>query len=457
MSADPGLWPGFQSGVSDYISACKKDRPLRLSIDAPSSSPVSVDGASARAGKFAATVTLRTGQSTKLVVGPSGHRTTYHVRCAPTKLPRWSFDRVSGEPKAQWYLFAPVSVVADASDERSRYVVMVDGNGVPVWWKRTPDSPFNANLLPSGEIAWTRWYGDPFGMRAKSAWEVHRLDGTLVRTLKTVGSPTDTHDMEPLPNGNYLLITYRLRRNVDLRSVGQPANSNVIDGEIQEIAPSGKPVWSWSSRDHVALSETRDWGRIKKTFLDGTEAYDLVHLNSVEPRGNALVISLRNTSAVYRIDHTTGTIGWKLGGTKRDESLRVIGDPQSPTFNWQHDARLLPDGTLTVYDNRSHVGPPRAVSFTINPDAGTATFAGQATDNVHSSGAQGSARQLPGGNWVVNWGGSDRMSELTSSNKVVWRLRMVHAINYRTQPIPFGKLTAASLRKAMDQMYPRKR
>jgi len=148
-------------------------------------------------------------------------------------------------------------------------------------------------------------------------------------------------------------------------------------------------------------------------------------------------------------------VEWKLGGTKRPQSLRVIGDRLSPTFSNQHDARVLPDGTVTVYDNRSFVGPPRAVRFGIDPATRTATFLEQVTDRVDRSGSMGSARKLAGGDWVVSWGGSDLMSELTPSGGVVWHLKMRHWINYRTVPIPFGRLKTSALRAAMDRMHPR--
>ena len=454
VSADPRLSPHFRTRLSDYVSTCSKRRPLRLSIRASPGAEAAVDGGRPRAGSFEATVPLRVGEETKVRAKFEGGQATYHVRCIPTKFPRWRW-RLFGRPQAQWYLFAPVSTVESIRSSLSRYLIVIDGHGVPVWWKRTPISPFGGLLLPDGNLGWTRYWGDPFGERTQGAWEIHRLDGSLVRTLQTAGSPTDIHDMEPLPNGDYLLITYRLRRNVNLTRFGRSTHANVIDGVIQELTSSGRVVWSWNTKDHIRLKETQDWAAVKRRLVDGTIAYDLVHLNSVEPSGNGLVISGRHVSAVYGIDRRSGKVEWKLGGTKRAESLRVMGDPLSPTFSNQHDARVLPDGTVTVYDNRSFVGPPRAVRFRIDAATRTATFLEQVTDRVDRSGSMGSARKLPGGDWVVSWGGTDLISELTPSGGVVWHLKMLHWINYRTLPIPFGRLSASALRTAMNRMHPR--
>ncbi|MEA2308287.1 MAG: hypothetical protein QOI65_573 [Thermoleophilaceae bacterium] len=451
VSAKPGLAPAFRASVTDHVSRCGKGRPLRLAIDAPAGRTVSVDGRTPRGGSFDAKVSLRVGQSAQIVVRSQGHAQRHHVRCLPEGFPRYRFER-HRRPGAQWYLVAPSETRGDT--ERERYVAMLDGHGTPVWWMRSKRSPFNSLLLPDGNVAWTRWFGDPFGQRAESAWEIHRLDGSRVRVLKTVGSPADTHEMEPLPNGNFVLTTYRLRRNVDVSGYGGPDSGNVVDGEIQEIDRAGEVVWSWSSKDHIKPSETQ---RLYSRILpDGTPVYDVFHLNSVAPDGNGYVISARHANAVYRIDRATGDVDWKLGGTKRPESLKPVGDPLSPTFGAQHDARVLPDGTITVFDNRSDIGPPRGVRFEIDRKAGTARWLGQVTDpKAPVSGSEGSARRLPDGHWAVSWGGTPVMSELTRGNELVWRLKFRTVINYRMTPIPAGTLNPSRLRRAMNRMFPR--
>lgn len=454
IHAKPGLTPHFAASVTDYVSRCGKGHPLRLSIDA-GHDRVSVDGRAARSGTFTAKVDLRTGQSARLVVLSGGRQRRHYVRCLPRRFLRWSFER-RGRPGAQWYLTAPHGATGPLP--LAHTVIVFDGHGVPVWWKREPDEPVNTTLLADGTLAWSRWFGGPFGMRDEGAWEVHRLDGTLVRTLRTVGSPTDHHDMQQLPNGNFLLDTYRLRRGVDLSRYGGHGVGSVSDGEIQEVTPDGRLVWTWSSKDHVKPSET-DWPAPKRTLPDGESAFDVFHLNSMEPDGHGgLVISGRHVNAVYRIDMTSGKVTWKLGGTKRPESLKVVGDPRRPHLQMQHDARLLPDGSVTVYDNRSDVPPPRAVRFRIDEAKRTATFAGEVTDEkATESPAEGSARKLRDGHWVVAWGDTKVLSELTNSGRLVWRLRFRDddVTTYRLTPVAFGRLGAFELRRAMDEMHPR--
>ena len=76
---------------------------------------------------------------------------------------------------------------------------------------------------------------------------------------------------------------------------------------------------------------------------------------------------------MYRIDRTTGDIEWKLGGTTTPESLSLVNDPLGgPVF--MHDARLLPDGTITIFDNRKEATEPsRVTQYAIDTTAPTPT------------------------------------------------------------------------------------
>ena len=74
---------------------------------------------------------------------------------------------------------------------------------------------------------------------------------------------------------------------------------------------------------------------------------------------------------------------------------------------------------------------------------------------VEWSGAEGSARLLPGGDWVVSWGVAHLLEELRATNDLTWRLTLRKADNYRVQPIAYGTLPASRLRGAMDRMHPR--
>jgi hypothetical protein len=325
--------------------------------------------------------------------------------------------------------------------------------------------PFNPTLLLNGDVT---WYDLPrkakFGVLPDARYEERGLDGSLVRRVGTVGTPTDLHEIQQLPNGHFLLDAYRPRGGVDLRRFGGPRKGTVYYGEVQEVTQSGRRVWRWSSRVHVALAEARRrWPNLIETqskFPKQDRWYDYFHINSIAPDGDGLVISGRHVDAVYRIDRATGRVGWKLGGTKTKRSLSIVGDPRygSTTFGGQHDARVLPDGTLTVFDNGAERDrAPRLLRYRIDTKARTATLLEQLTDpSIPTSTWGGGTRKLAGGNWVTGWGGSHYVTETTPAGQRVLRLFFPEGTVYRGGAVPFGQLSAASLRAGMDAMHPRK-
>jgi hypothetical protein len=207
--------------------------------------------------------------------------------------------------------------------------------------------------------------------------------------------------------------------------------------------------------DHIPASETMAtwWPQ----YIQNQTLADPYHMNSVEPNGAGFVVSFRQLDAVFRIDKATGNILWKLGGTPTPQSLQFVGDTYG-NISGQHDARMLPDGTLTVHDNGSGAGrAPRAVRYSINTTSNTATMVEHITDSVVSaSGCCGSARRLAGGNWGVDWGENPVVTELTPAGKEVLRMTFNQPFfTYRAPPIPPGTFSTAALRSAMDAQFPR--
>jgi hypothetical protein len=156
------------------------------------------------------------------------------------------------------------------------------------------------------------------------------------------------------------------------------------------------------------------------------------------------------------IDVSTGDIVWKLSGEPTGKSLAIVGDPNNG-FAAQHDIRSLGDGTVTLYDNETGRSLlPRAVRYSIDEEAKTATLVEQATNYaIATSVCCGSARKLATGNWVIGWGGRSLITEQTMAGDTVFSLAFANGLfSYRTQPVTSG-LSAAALRAGMDAQYPR--
>jgi len=447
ISASPALFPSFSPSVTDYVSRCSASGPVTVSVAAPPGTTVSVDGQSPASGSFAADVTRDVGQSFTIVVQePSQPPSTHYVRCLPADFPSWT-TQTSGATQAQYYVTVPI--VASGKN----YPAIFDSNGVPVWWGATANAAF-ATLLPDGNIAWTNVNGA----------EEHALDGSLVRSIKpTVGS-TDIHELLVLPNGDYVIGTDTVRSGIDLSRlcVGAtcgPVSASVLDPVIQELKPDGTLVWSWDAADHIPASEM-DPQWYQQYIVGGSGPYDVYHWNSAEFTGSGFIFSFRHEDAVYDVDQSTGNVLWKLGGSSRPGSLVVNGDPVFPTsgFGGQHDARLLSDGTVTLYDDGTGRNrAPRAVRYQIDTTTtpGTATLVEQLGDPlISSSFCCGAARKLSGGDWVMGWGGTDTDTEMTSTGTRVFLLQFGDgALIYRSVPVPYGQLDPAALRAGMDSQY----
>jgi hypothetical protein len=392
---------------------------------------------------------------TVLVQAPSEQAAIYYVRCLPANFPSWT-AKILGKRYAEWHFLAPV-LKADDVVVPGRYSAVFDSDGVPLWWSsEEPDTPFDFKLLPNGNTVLTMLSG---------AVIERRLDGSVVRRVAggiEAGGKLDTHDVQQLLNGNLLIARKRPLCCEDLRAFGGPAAAAIDDSVIQEVAPDGKVVWRWSARDHIGLSEFQSqfWPSVVERAKPN---YDLYHWNSVDIEADGdLIVSYRHLNAVYKIRRAStrgasGSIVWKLGGSVRPESLKLKGDAVA-RFGGQHDARMMPDRTLTVFDNGTgQARPPRAVRYAIDPVARSATLVEQlVSPGIGTSLCCGSARKISGADWVIGWGDQKAVAEITPSGTRVFALTFGDGVfSYRDNPVAIGRLPRAALRAGMDARHPR--
>jgi hypothetical protein len=445
IATHPALFPVFDPQVSDYVTRCT-GRTVKVVVAAPAGTDVAVDGGPPRRGAFTEKVSLQAGQGFSFTRTTGAVSMTHYVRCLPADFPQWTFKRFApGEP--EFYVVA----VAD-------YVFALDGNGVPIWWFNDKGAPSDAKFLDDGTFAWATDRSTP-----NARYAIRRLDGRLAREVKTVGIPTDGHDMQLLPNGHYMLMSYKKRSGtVDLRAYGGPPDGTVLDADLQEVTPAGTTVWEWNSQHHIGLEETGHWFADFIFPLNGPESpFDILHINSVEADASSVLISMRHTDGVYKIDRASGNIIWKLGGTSTPASLRVVGDPcGTDPFGGQHDARMHADGTLTVFDNGETRGrPPRGVRFRIDEGARTATYLAAISDpDVAKAVCCGSAHRTASGGWLVGWGGGpakNPIAEFAADGSRIFTLSFPTAFSYRVDSTAAGQLGRAALRSGMESQYPR--
>jgi hypothetical protein len=322
--------------------------------------------------------------------------------------------------------------------------MILDTEGRTVWFYPLPGKTqaFDFRMQRyEGKPVLTWWQGIVTS-RGYGAGEDVIFDSSY-RQMATVragnGYQADIHDFVITPQGTALVLAYNPVR-ADLSSVGGPRDGTVLDGVIQEIdIRTGLVLFEWHSLGHVALDES-----YAKPAHDGL--LDYFHVNSVDLDGDGnLLVSARNTWAVYKINRQTGQIMWRLGGKK--SSFRMESGTR---FAYQHDARRQPDGTITLFDNGADpkINPEsRGIALKLDMRNATrghsepsATLARQWTHPKKVlAGSQGNMQTLPNGDRFIGWGAQPNLTEFSSSGRVLFEAALAAPdTSYRAYRFPWN-------------------
>ena len=292
--------------------------------------------------------------------------------------------------------------LAPSSGPGMRGGLIADDRGDPVYFR--PATPrtvmdFRAGMLRGRPVL--SWWEGRYVFGVGKVGEYVIVDASyreLARFSSARHRRPDFHEVLLTDDGTLIVTAYETRA-ADLTDVGGPRNGLVYGGVVQELAvPSGRLLWEWRSLDHVAITETVS-DQLGSPF-------DYFHVNGVEvDREGNLLVSARNTSALYRISRRTGKILWRLGGTRSDFSMG-----KGTQFGFQHDARLHEDGrTISLFDN----GPrpdgrrpeSRAIVLAVDQRRRQVTLKREIRHGRPLFAfATGSNQLLPNANRLVTWG-----------------------------------------------------
>jgi hypothetical protein len=406
------LSPAFDPSITDYVWRCQSGtNTIQLTLTATSGGRITVGGTSG--ATVVLTKTLIENQA--LIISapdpnqPGGTPDQYWIRCLPHDFPQLMVTK-PGTPPPGWYATENINSVAGSSP----YAMVLDANGTPVWYaKSSGPAVVNVTPLPDGSIAWMTTAG-AFGTDPNGAFEDYNLQTKATRLLAAPTAPTDPHELHPMANGDLMMLSTPLRPGMDMTALGGSSSATIVDCLVQEVDPTGHVVWQWRASDHIAVSEA---GHFPSAQVNRQLAYDLFHCNSIDtdPISGDVLLSSRQTDAVYLIDKRTGTIIWKLGGISPNHDhaqiLAIRSDPQG-AFHAQHDARFQPNGDISLYDDQSWNAnlAARAVEYHVDTAAGTATLVwSYVAPDGHNSSATGSFRRLDGGtDNVIAWGNKSK-------------------------------------------------
>jgi Arylsulfotransferase (ASST) len=261
---------------------------------------------------------------------------------------------------------------------------------------------------------------------------------TVARVAGGNGLRADLHDFQ-IAGGDVAFITAYNPIRCDLAAVKGSRSGAIVDTAIQEIdMRTGLVRWEWHSLDHVGVAESE-----VATPTDSSP-WDWFHLNSIDAQPDGrILISARSTWASYQLAGGSGTILWRLGG---NHSSFKMG-PGTKTA-WQHDARLLGNGDVTLFDDGAN--PPiesqsRAVRVRLDLRAREARLISSYThDPPLLAASQGNVQTLAGGT-LVGYGGVPQISEFAHDGSLLFDSHQPDDMSfYRAFRFPWSGLPLTS-------------
>jgi hypothetical protein len=236
----------------------------------------------------------------------------------------------------------------------------------------------------------------------------------IARVRAGNGYSADLHEVRLTPQGTAWIDAFNPVR-MNLASAGGVSGGSLSDSIIQEVdVKSGLVMWEWHALGHIAAGES------KNPVPGSSYPWDYAHVNSVDPGPSGdVLLSARNTWALYDVDIRSGNIRWRLGGVR--SSFRLGPGAQ---FFWQHDAEFQPNGLISLFDNGSD--PPkekqsRGVLLAPNAAAHTVALVKALTNPRITllAESQGNMLSLPGGAWLLGYGRLPNFTEFDSAGNVL--------------------------------------
>ena len=325
--------------------------------------------------------------------------------------------------------------------------MIVDQAGNLVWFHGLPagDSATNFQVASyEGKPVLTWWQGRilevGFGQGEDVIYNTSYQQVANVRAGN--GYRADLHEIRLTPEGTAWIDIFQPIRT-DLSAVHGQADGVLSDSIVQEIdVKTGLVMWEWHALGHVPIGESHNPVPGQGT----TYPWDYVHVNSVDPGPSGdVLLSARSTWTLYDVDIRTGAVRWRLGG-----SHSSFKQGPGTHFYWQHDAEFQAGGEISVFDNGSD--PPKekqSRGLLLRPNLATHTvaLARQFTNPTSTllATSQGNVLSLPGGNWLLGYGGLPNFTEFDSAGEVLLDGTLGRGVqDFRTYLSPWSGQPASS-------------
>lgn len=282
------------------------------------------------------------------------------------------------------------------------------------------------------------------------------------------------HDIEPLPNGNILVLSRDVYNSTDAINSGRDPSlfsvaTSITLEKIIEIEPVGvnslNIIWEWKFWDHLIQdfnSSKANYGDVGSSpgLLDfnyvTNSNTDWIHANAIEYNASLdqIMICSRNTNEIYIVDHnsTTAEASGHTGGArgKGGDFLWRYGNPivykqglaADKVLFGPHDPKWIPagypnEGKISIFNNGtarlpspytsvhiidSFVDVSGDYSMTSGLFNGVFHWSwdGSVLGDLVFSPSRGGANLQPNGNMLFCEATTGQISEVTNAGQVVW-------------------------------------
>ena len=464
------LTPNFSASTFDYALACAAGtNTVTLTMAAAPGGTVQLVAPITTSPSAAQSPTVQLNENQAAVVraaNAQGATADYWVRCLPHDFPRISVGHPNpGGPTPGWYVLGDNFLPTGAGS----FAMILDTNGTPVWYRRATTG-ITSHVVPLGHdtIAIMQGPAESFTTDPNGHYDVYNLDSNTTSSISAAGIVTDEHELATMRNGDHLLLSYVLKDGVDLTGLtGTPTpgpNSTIADCVVSDVDPQGNLVWRWTGSDHIDPRTETTIAPVPTFAVNGKTVYDVFHCNSIDPNPNGnVLVSARHMNAVFEIRRSDGKILWKMGGTPTNKDgatiISVQGDPDG-SFVMQHDARYLPNGDISLFDNENQQTnfAARGVEYSVNFTTHVAhpVFSFAAPTNGPSC-CMGDFRRMSDGHSVIGWGllvpfGGPLSAELDGAGNDVFDLSFPDGgASYRVVKVPPTRFDINVLRATAGQ------
>lgn len=364
-----------------------------------------------------------------------------------------------GEAYEGYTLFSP-------NNSTHSYLVNMS-NSVVYTWNHTIAGGYSCYLTEDGSL-WrpaTSNNSNLNGGAAAGIVQRYGPNGQLAWSYTYSNNTVRTHhDIEPMPNGNVLLIAWERKSAAEAVQAGLDSSHEIWPDHIIEVQPVGTTggtiVWQWHAWDHLIQDHDAtksNYGVVgdHPELLDinvGGSALggDWMHTNAISynPVWDQIVISSHNLDELYVIDHSTTTAqaASHSGGNsgKGGDILYRWGNPANyrrsgpRVFDVVHCSVWIPAGlpgagNIMAFNNRESVGQSMVVELVPPADAngiyetlpagaiyGPTSPTWSYTSTGFFSQHLGGCQRLPNGNTFIVEATVGYMFEVNSAGVTQW-------------------------------------